>query len=122
MKKTTFPRPDMRVSPTRALQQEDPTGEDVGDTDRSARFHGKENGDLSSSITRKKGQSGRAVLIQCIQCRMIVPRDKAIEKRKSTLPLDHRLRVLLRKKGAYVVGGRKIVYYCVSCAKHRRYV
>jgi ribosomal protein S26 len=52
----------------------------------------------------------------------MIPRDKAVEKRKSTLPLDHRLRKLLKDKGAYVDGGRSVVYYCISCAKHRRYV
>ncbi|NIR86811.1 30S ribosomal protein S26e [Candidatus Bathyarchaeota archaeon] len=72
--------------------------------------------------TRKKGQSGRAVVVQCVQCGKMVPRDKAVEKRKSTLPLDHRLRERLKKQGAYLGGGRSIVYYCVSCAKHRKYV
>ncbi|MDH5441230.1 MAG: 30S ribosomal protein S26e [Candidatus Bathyarchaeota archaeon] len=77
---------------------------------------------MSSKITRKKGQSGRAGLVQCVQCGKMVPRDKAIERRKSTMPLDHRLRELLKKQGAYLTGGRKIIYYCVSCAKHRKYV
>ncbi len=77
---------------------------------------------MSSKITRKKGQSGRAVGVQCVQCGKMVPRDKAVEKRKSVLPLDRRLRELLKKQGAYLSSGRSIVYYCVSCAKHRKYV
>ncbi|MFQ6081699.1 MAG: 30S ribosomal protein S26e [Candidatus Bathyarchaeia archaeon] len=77
---------------------------------------------MSSRITRKKGQSGRAAVVQCIQCGKMIPRDKAVEKRKSTLPLDRRLRQLLKKQGAYLSTGRSIVYYCVSCAKHRKYV
>jgi ribosomal protein S26 len=77
---------------------------------------------VNSRITRKKGQSGRAHVVQCIQCGKMIPRDEAVEKRKSTLPLDHRLRKLLKDKGAYVDGGRSVVYYCISCAKHRRYV
>ena len=48
---------------------------------------------MSSKITRKKGQSGRAKVVQCIQCGKMVPRDKAMEKRKSALRratgLDH---------------------------------
>ncbi len=77
---------------------------------------------MSSDITRKKGQSGRAVVVQCIQCGKMVPRDKAVEKRKSSLPLDHRLRELLKKQGTYISAAKRIVYYCVSCAKHRKYV
>ena len=77
---------------------------------------------MTSKITRKKGQSGRAVIVQCIQCGKIIPRDKAVEKHKSTLPLDHRLRKLLKNQGAYISGRRSIVYYCISCAKHRKYV
>ena len=77
---------------------------------------------LSSKITRKKGHSGRAKVVQCIQCGKMVPRDKAVEKRKSALHLDRRLRMLLKKQGAYISGRRSIVYYCVSCAKHRKYV
>ncbi|MCW4020924.1 MAG: hypothetical protein NWF14_06830 [Candidatus Bathyarchaeota archaeon] len=44
-------------------------------------------------------------------------------------PLEPRMRnvnasvkIISKGEGACVVGGRKIVYYCVSCAKHRRYV
>jgi small subunit ribosomal protein S26e len=77
---------------------------------------------LSSKITRKKGQSGRAKVVQCIQCGKMVPRDKAVEKRKSGLRLDHRLRTLLKKHGAYISGRISIVYYCISCARHRKYV
>ncbi len=55
---------------------------------------------MNSKITRKIGQSGRAWVVKCIQCGKMIPRDKALEKRKSTLPLDQRLRSLLRKKGA----------------------
>jgi ribosomal protein S26 len=47
-------------------------------------------------------------------------RDKAVEKRKSTLPLDFRLRDELKKRGARIPSYRSIVYYCISCAKHRK--
>lgn len=52
---------------------------------------------MSSGITRKKGQSGRAKVVQCIQCGKMLPRDKAVEKRKSSLRLDYKLRKLLKK-------------------------
>ncbi len=77
---------------------------------------------MSSKITRKKGQSGRAAVVQCIACGKMIPRDKAVEKWKSTLRLDHRLKELLKKRGAYLSSGRSIVYYCISCAKHRKYI
>jgi small subunit ribosomal protein S26e len=77
---------------------------------------------LSSGITRKKGQSGRAKVVQCIQCGQLVPRDKAIRKRKASIRLDYKLRVLLKKRGAYISNRSSTVYYCVSCAKHRKYV
>lgn len=77
---------------------------------------------MSSGITRKKGQSGRAKVVQCIQCGKMLPRDKAVEKRKPSLHLDYKLRTLLKKHGAYISDIRSIVYYCVSCAKHRKYI
>ena len=60
---------------------------------------------MSSKITRKKGQSGRVKVVQCIQCGKMIPRDKAVEKRKLALHLDHRLRALLKKQGAISVAG-----------------
>lgn len=77
---------------------------------------------MSSKITRKKGQSGKAVGVQCVQCGKMIPRDKALGKRKRTLPLDRRLLNLLKKQGARIAGHVSIVYYCISCAKHRRYI
>jgi small subunit ribosomal protein S26e len=77
---------------------------------------------LSSKITRKKGQSGKVKVVQCIQCGKMIPQGKAVEKRKSALPIGYRLSKLLKKRGAYLSGGRNIVYYCISCAKHRKYV
>ncbi len=77
---------------------------------------------LSSRITRKRAQSSRAVAVQCVQCGKTVPRDKAIEKRKSTLPLNPRLREELKKQDARLPSHRSLVYYRISCAKHRRYV
>jgi small subunit ribosomal protein S26e len=77
---------------------------------------------MSSNITRKKGQSGRKRSVECVQCGALVPRDKAIVKRRFGLPLNRRLIKILKEQGARIHGGKNIVYYCVSCAKHRKYV
>ena len=77
---------------------------------------------MSSGITRKKGQSGRMDSVICSQCGAKVPRDKAILKRRSTLPLNRQLYKMLKDQGARVHAGKTRVYYCVSCAKHRKYV
>jgi ribosomal protein S26 len=78
--------------------------------------------DVSSGITRRKGQSGRVTTVECAICGAKIPRDKAIEKRRFSLRLDRNLRALLREKGAKLHNMRRVVYYCISCAKHRKYV
>jgi small subunit ribosomal protein S26e len=77
---------------------------------------------MQSKITRRKGQTGKVGVVQCIQCGALVPRDKAIQKRRSGLPLSRRLRSLLLKQGAHLSIRTRQVHYCVSCAKHRKYV
>lgn len=77
---------------------------------------------LSSGITRRKGKSGRAVVVECAICGAKVPRDKAVEKRSRSLRLGRNLRDLLREKGAKLHGVSRIQYYCISCAKHRKYI
>ena len=77
---------------------------------------------MSSGITRRKGQSGRATAVECAICGALVPRDKAVEKRRKTLPLDRNLLQLLMEKGAKIHSARRVVYYCISCAKHRKFV
>lgn len=77
---------------------------------------------MSSNITRKKGQSGRTKSVECTQCGALIPRDKAVEKVKRGLPLDRQLIKTLKDQGARIHAGKTTVYYCVSCAKHRKYV
>ncbi|MBD3206035.1 30S ribosomal protein S26e [Candidatus Bathyarchaeota archaeon] len=77
---------------------------------------------LSSGITRKKGQSGRTRSVECTMCGAMVPRDKAISKTRRSLPLDRNTRRLLKEAGARIHSSSHRVYYCVSCAKHRKYV
>ncbi|MFB0558219.1 MAG: hypothetical protein ACETVY_03790 [Candidatus Bathyarchaeia archaeon] len=45
-----------------------------------------------------------------------------MEKRRLSLQLDRNLLELLREKGAKLHGVSRIIYYCISCAKHRKYV
>jgi ribosomal protein S26 len=77
---------------------------------------------MSSNITRKKGQSGRARSVECASCGALVPRDKAIAKRRFGLSLNRRLMKILKNQGARIHAGRTLVFYCISCAKHRKYV
>jgi small subunit ribosomal protein S26e len=77
---------------------------------------------MSSNIIRKKGQSGRTRSLECAQCGALIPRDKAIEKTRRGLPLNRQLIKFLKNQGARIHAGKTTVYYCVSCAKHRKYV
>lgn len=77
---------------------------------------------MSSGITRRKGQSEKNRSVECAQCGAKVPRDKAIVKRRFGVPLDSRLRKTLLDLGARLHACRNVAYYCVSCAKHRKYV
>jgi small subunit ribosomal protein S26e len=78
--------------------------------------------ETSSGITRRKGQSGRATTVECTLCGAKIPRDKAVERSRYSFRLDRNLRALLREKGAKLHNLRRVAYYCISCAKHRRYV
>jgi len=66
---------------------------------------------MSSGITRRKGKSGRTRVVECTICGAKVPRDKAVEKRRCTMPLDRDLRRLLRESGAKLHTSHRIVYY-----------
>jgi ribosomal protein S26 len=65
---------------------------------------------MSSGITRRKGKSGRAKVVECAICGAKVPRDKAVEKQRRSLPLDRMLRQLLKEKGAKLYAGSRITY------------
>ena len=112
----------MRVSPTGALQREDPAGEDVEDTDRSAGSHVKEKGDLSSSLTRKKGQSGRAALVQCIKCGKMVPVIRPLRNANAPYPLITGFESFSRSKVSTSPVEVRSPITAVSCVKHRKYV
>ena len=65
---------------------------------------------MSSGITRRKGKSGRAKVVECAICGAKVPRDKAVEKQRRSFPLDRMLRQLLKEKGAKLYAGSRITY------------
>jgi len=65
---------------------------------------------MSSGITRRKGKSGRAKVVECAICGAKVPRDKAVEKQRRSLPLDRMLRQLLKEKRAKLYAGSRITY------------
>ena len=77
---------------------------------------------MSSGITRRKGQSGRARTVECAACGAKVPRDKAIAKRRHGLPLNRELIKRLKEQGAHLPSSKITSYYCISCAKHRKYI
>ena len=77
---------------------------------------------MSSKITRRKGQSGRARTVECAACGAKIPRDKAIAKRRHSLPLNRQLIKTLKEQGARVHSSKTRSYYCISCAMHRKYI
>lgn len=67
---------------------------------------------------RSKGGKGRSSLIQCSNCGMQVPRDKAKRSTHWVSLVDPALGRELRAKGAYIARQQVVKYYCVSCAVH----
>lgn len=67
---------------------------------------------------RSKGGKGRGELIQCSNCGMLVPRDKAKRVTTWVSLVEPTLAKELRAKGAYIARQRVVKTYCVSCAVH----
>lgn len=67
---------------------------------------------------RSKGGKGRSELIQCSNCGMLVPRDKAKRRATYVSLVDPALARELRSKGAQIARQKVVKYYCVSCAVH----
>ena len=67
---------------------------------------------------RSKGGKGRSDLIQCSNCGMQVPRDKAKRSTHWVSLVDPSLARELRAKGAYIARQKVVKLYCVSCAVH----
>ncbi len=67
---------------------------------------------------RSKGGKGRSEMIQCTNCGMAVPRDKAKRTTTWVSLVDPTLARELRAHGAYIARQRVVKFYCVSCAVH----
>ncbi|MEM2896592.1 MAG: 30S ribosomal protein S26e [Candidatus Bathyarchaeia archaeon] len=67
---------------------------------------------------RSKGGKGRSELIQCSNCGMLIPRDKAKKVSTWVSLVEPSLARELRAKGAYIARQKVVKYYCVSCAVH----
>ena len=61
------------------------------------------------------GRRGRERLLYCESCGRAVPRDKAVEySKRSAFSTD------LRGEDNITTFSDRTVYYCISCAKHRK--
>lgn len=67
---------------------------------------------------RSKGGKGRSQLVQCTNCGMQVPRDKAKRVTSFVSLVEPSLARELRAHGAYIARQRVFKYYCISCAVH----
>ena len=67
---------------------------------------------------RSKGGKGRSDLVQCTNCGMQVPRDKAKRVTSYVSLVDPTLGRELRAQGAFIARKSVFKYYCVSCAVH----
>ena len=71
-----------------------------------------------ASRGRRKGGKGSSGTIQCVNCGVSVPKDKA-KKVPSRLSLvEHQLAKALRAQGAYISAPKITKWYCISCAIH----
>ena len=67
---------------------------------------------------RSKGGKGRSDLVQCSNCGMMIPRDKAKRVSKFVSLVDPVLARELRSDGAQIARHKVTKHYCVSCAVH----
>jgi len=67
---------------------------------------------------RRKGDKGKARVIQCDNCGRLVPEDKAICVTRTYSPVDPQLAAELEKKGAIIPRYPVTKCYCISCAIH----
>jgi small subunit ribosomal protein S26e len=74
------------------------------------------------SSGRSKGRKGRTELIQCSNCGMQIPRDKAKRRITYVSLVDRTLAKELRTKGAQIARQKVVKNYCVSCAVHFKVV
>lgn len=75
-------------------------------------------GKKRKSSGRSKGGKGRSELVQCTNCGMAVPRDKAKRVTSWVSLVEPSLARELRARGAYIARQKVLKFYCVSCAVH----
>ena len=68
----------------------------------------------------RKGNKGKSKKIQCSACGAIVSKEKAIRQEKFSMPIDSYLAEELRKCGAQIHISSYFLYFCLSCAKHKK--
>jgi len=67
---------------------------------------------------RSGGGKGRSGLVQCTNCGMQVPRDKAKKVSSFVSLVEPSLARELRAHGAFIARQKVFKYYCISCAVH----
>lgn len=67
---------------------------------------------------RSKGGKGRGELVQCSNCGMQTPRDKAKKVTTWTSLVEPSLARELRASGTYIARHQVVKHLCVSCAVH----
>jgi small subunit ribosomal protein S26e len=75
-------------------------------------------GKKRKSRGRSKGGKGRSEYVQCSNCGMLVPRDKAKRVTAWVSLVEPTIARELRARGAYIAKQKIIKHYCVSCAVH----
>lgn len=67
-----------------------------------------------------KGNKGRSKRVQCDACGRYVPIEKAIKTEKFGMPIDEALYRELEAGGTKIHISSCIVWYCISCGRHRK--
>jgi small subunit ribosomal protein S26e len=67
---------------------------------------------------RSKGGKGRSDLVQCSNCGMMIPKDKAKRQSRYVSLVDPVLARELRSDGAQIARQKVTKIYCVSCSVH----
>lgn len=67
-----------------------------------------------------KGNKGRSQRIQCDACGRYVGKEKAIKTEKFGMPVDEALFRELESQGTKIHISSCIVWYCISCSRHRK--
>lgn len=67
-----------------------------------------------------KGNKGRSKRVQCDACGRYIGIEKAIKTEKFGMAIDDILFDELRRQGTQIHISSCIVWYCISCGRHRK--